>query len=259
MKNVLKKTLLIVSVGAVLHLFQAPDASASSFSVAQQNTPAEFPMGSAASVTYRVCNNSSGNGNKTIRNVRFYLANNTYTTLTPLVYTAPNWTCAMNGTMHIYCSTTAAYYIPAGTACSQYIDFKFNIYSAALTQDHTDQLSNVTARFSGSNTYRNYNSLSPNLWTWKSFLMTLVPSSYNIGQNCPFSLTMTVKNNTTSNITAPNYVTSQPKPPLRTSLSGGATAATASVPADFTLNSGLTSSMTWTYIAGASAGTLNFS
>jgi hypothetical protein len=265
MKRLLKQTVLILGACTVLCFLRVPHVSAWSFSVAQQNpAPVEFVMGTAVPVTYRVYNNSSGNGNQTLRNVRFYLANNTYTILpNPETFVAPNWTCSRNSNLRIYCNANnAAAYIPAGTNCSQYKDFTFYINSAALTQDRTDQLSSVTARFSGSNTYRNPTSLAPNSWTWKSFLMTLVPSASSIGRNCPFNLTMTVTNRTTSNITNPNYVTSQPNPPQMNSLSGGATAVAPAPPPPANivpLNAGATNSMVWTYTAGANQGTLNFS
>jgi hypothetical protein len=260
MKTLLRQGATILCAIVAICFLYTPAESAWQFSVAQQNTPAEFIVGTTDPVTYRVCNNSTIN--ETLQRVRFYLANNTYSTLTAVSPTG--WTCTRPTSLYIYCrANSSTYYIPKGTNCSQYKDFTFNVTSTALTQDYADKLSNVTARFSGSTTYRTIPpaNLTPNLWTWKSFLMTLVPSAITIGQNCPFTVTMTVTNKlSATNIIGPNYVTSQPKPPLTTSLTGGATAATASVPANIVpLNAGVASSMTWTYTAGAALGTLNLS
>lgn len=259
MKTLLRQGAIIFFATVALCFLYTPAESAWQFSVAQQNpAPVEFLVGTTDPVTYRVCNNSTNN--ETLRRVRFYLANNTYSTLTAVSPTG--WTCTRPTSLYIQCiASSSAYYIPSGTTCSQYKDFTFNVTSAALTQDHADQLSKVTARFSGSNTYRTIPpaSLTPNSWTWKSFLMTLVPSAVTIGTSCTFTLTMMVTNKmSATDITAPNYVTSQPKPPLMTTLAGG-TAATVSTPANIVpLNRGLASSMTWTYTAGA-VGTLNLS
>jgi hypothetical protein len=258
MKTLLRQGATIFCAMVALCFLYTPAESAWQFSVAQQNTPAEFIVGTTDPVTYRVCNNSTAG--ETLQRVRFYLANNTYSNLTAISPTG--WTCTKPTSLYVYCrANSSTYYIPAGTTCSKYMDFTFNVTSTALTQDHADQLSNVTARFSSSTAYRSIilANLTPNSWTWKSFLMTLVPSVVTIGQNCPFTLTMTVTNKlSATNITAPNFVTSQPKPPRMTTLIGG-TATTLSVPADIVpLNAGVASSMTWTYTAGA-LGTLNLS
>jgi hypothetical protein len=239
----------VVLAVIILAAWQSSAEAARNYTATQIPMPVELVMGSAHPITYRIANTNAVGG-ETMTRVRFNLANNTYTTLpNPETFVAPTgWTCTRSSNTRITCNpSNSTYYITP----TNYKDFTFNINSAALTQDHTDQLSTVQARFSASGTtYYNPTSLQSS-WTWRSLSMTLVPSTFNVGGGCQFTLTMTVTNKSTSAITG---VTSVPKPPTLT----GVSATTVSNPAAFNLNAGATGTMVWTYTAGVTAGTLTF-
>jgi hypothetical protein len=258
MKNIIVKSLLLAS--ALLMVFlQVSPAYAGTCSATESPMPTIFTFGGTSTLTYAVKNTSAVGTTKMYR-VYFNLANNTYTSIpTTLVYTAPaGWTCTRRNATQIRCATSgtgsASNIVSGGTGT-----FSVNVSNVITTQDSSDKFNTVQCRFTDvSGTYVTASPLQ-SAWTWKSLLMTLAPSLFNVGANCPFTLTMTVTNKTTSNITAPNYVTSQPKPPLITVLSGGPIPTTGSTPADFTLNSGSTGTMVWAYNSGATAGTFNLS
>jgi len=228
--------------------------------VAQQNPAPEFAMGTASPLTYRVCNNSGNGSTETLRGVRFYLANNNYTNFATTGYAPPaGWSCTRPTTLYIQCTAAAAAnYIPGGTGCSTSKDFTFNINSVASVWDRTDLLSNVTARFTGNTAYRSPpTSLTPNSWTWKTFLATLSPSSSTVGLNCPISLSMVVVNRSSANATPIVSVPAQP------TMTGGASVNynNGPAPASLNLNSAVTGTILWNYTVAPTspAGTVNFS
>jgi hypothetical protein len=80
--------------------------------------------------------------------------------------------------------------------------------------------------------------------------MTLVPAPTSVGTGCQFTLTMTVTNRSTANLT---NITSILKPPSPT-YTGGANVVTASSPANLNLNAGAMGTMVWTYTLTGPAG-----
>jgi len=243
--------LVVCGIAAMLSCWAKPAMATRYFSVTQATMPANFAMGTAQALTTGVTNTSTAG--EAIRSVRFNLVNNNYTLLpNPETFSpAPptGWSCARSTNARITCTASnALYYITPGTNQN----FSFNIINnTVLTQDQSDQMGNATAQFVGSNTWRTATSTSSS-WTWKSLSMTLVPSALSIGFGCQFNLTMTVTNKSTASLTG---ITSVPKPPTRT----GVSVTTGSNPASLSLASNATGTMIWTYIAGSTAGAVNFS
>lgn len=245
----IRLTSVILTV-VILGVWYSPAEAARSFTIVQTPSPVALVMGTTNNqITFRVTNNSTAG--EAINRVRFNI-NTTYTSLpNPETFVAPTgWTCTRSSNTRITCTASSAtYYITPGTNK----DFTFNINSVASTADRTDQLASAQGRFSGSRTYFNPNTTTSS-WTWKALQMTLVPSSVNIGGGCQFTLTMTITNRSTSNLTG---VTSVNKPPSTINPSpSGVSLTTTSNPTNLTLNAGQTLTMVWTYTAGSTAGTI---
>lgn len=265
MDNLTKRMFFVVCIGLVLCSLTPAEVFAWSFSVAQQNPAPEFTMGSASPVTYRVCNNSGNGSTETLRGVRFYLANNNYTTFATTGYAPPTgWSCTRPANNYIQCTAAAsADYIFGGSACSQFKNFTFNINSVASVWDRTDLLSDVRARFVGATNYRTPpTALTPNSWTWKAFLVTLTASPSTVGPSCPIVLNMVVKNMSSANAnpiapvpTLPTMVTTG------TVTSGSVVNNNGPLNSPLNLNSTITGTMVWNYtVTSASvAGTVKFS
>ena len=240
----------VVLAVIILGGWYSSDEAARSFTIVQTLSPVELVMGTTNNtMTFRVTNYSTAG--EPITAVRFN-TNTTYTALpNPETFVAPTgWTCTRNSGTQITCTASnSTYYITPGTNK----DFKFNINSVATTTDRTDQLASAQARFSGSRTWRTPNTTTSS-WTWKALQMTLVPSSFNVGNGCQFTLTMTITNRSTSNLAS---VTSLAKPPNSTGATpAGVSVSTTSNPGNPPVNAGATGTMQWTYTAGATAGTI---
>ncbi len=222
-------------------------------------SPAQFDMGSTSTGTWRVTNtNTAGNVGERIYQVRLRL--NSGTTFSNTTAAPPGWTRSSFTTTSVFFQATSwANAIPV----SGFVDFSAVMVIRTTTADVTDNLRDFRAYYTTTTTGPPFTQLgtvthsAPTAWTDKSLIVTLTPSSTSVPKSCSsaFTLTMQVTNRSTVAITT---VTSVPKPPTVNSLSGGASAATASAPPDFNLNSGATNSFVWTYTTGANPGTISF-
>ena len=261
MKNISKKTILVFFVGAVLCFWHTPAEATRQFTVTQVTTPADFPMGTAQPITVTVANTSNGgNAGETITRVQFNVSG-TYSYFPPQTITVPGWTCSLSNASgsnyrRITCSANAtANRIPSPGSQN----FTFNIINnTTVTTDRNDVLSSVVASFwSGSRT-RTVTLTNRGAWTWKALLMTLVPSSATVGNNCQFTLTMTVTNKTSGTL---NAIVPVPSPrPTATTTSANVNSPSPA-PANLNLNAGATGTIVWTYTltdTGAAGGSVYF-
>ena len=233
----------------------ASDAyAARNFSITMSNYPIDVTMGDpATNMTYTITNTTTGSASTIVR-LTFVAPFGTWAAAQTL---PSGWTIRSGG-------NTATLQIQAGTRIpvngTLRVTLLLNTIPTLASDNLNGYLTSAAARFSNNSTVTKTNPAQTFL-SLHSLLMTLVPSSTSIGQGCFFNLTMTVTNKTNANIVSANFVTSQPKPPLMTSLTGGATATPqAPAPANIVpLNMNVPSTMVWAYQAGANAGTLNLS
>ncbi len=239
MKNRVKWFFCMLSVGAVLCLSQTRVEATVRYT-AVQTSPSTIVMGTQP-VTYRITNNSTNN--EQITQVRFYLANNTYTSYpNPETFIAPTgWTCTRSRNTRISCTAGAGYQIP--TTGTNYRDFTFNIRNVVTTYDTIDKLSSVRGYVGG--TYYAPTTLTTS-WTWKALQMTLTPAPTSIGTGCTTTLTMTVTNRSSVNNLV---VASVPSPrPTAVTANGAVINSPTPVPASLTLAAnGGTGSIVWAY------------
>lgn len=245
--------------------------------------PVEFTMGDPGSVTFQITNTSTGsNVDQRIYQMRFRLTGTTGGTVFSNTTTAPTgWTRTSFSTTSItFRANTANDAIvctsggcAAGPTTSK--SFPLNIVAGSYSSDLNQSLRDVRAYFqnsttpwppSGSDSRVTKNSgSSVGPWTLKSLLMTLVPSVTSVPAGGTFTLTMTVTNRSSSNLTG---ITSNPKPPTPTYSplvlpvppNPPVVVSTSSNPANLNLNAGATGTMVWNYTASATsaAGTVTF-
>ena len=230
--------------------------AARQFTIVQTNpaAPAEVVMGTTQSITIRVTNTCNGwNAGERLYEMRFRLPGTgtvfSNTTAAPAGWTRTAWST----TSVTFQASSWANALVSGAS----LDFTLVLVMRSTTADTTETLRDARAGFTldtnfGNGVNRTGRSTinNPGSWSLKSLSMTLVPSAFNVGTGCTFTLTMSVTNRSTSNITG---VTSVPKPPTRT----GVNATTTSNPANLNLGaSGGNGTMVWTYTAGAAAGTV---
>lgn len=234
-----------------------PVHAAQAFSVAQTApVPAEFDMASTSTGTFRVTNNSTTpNLTDRITAVRFRLPSTTGSTFAVVQPPSPaNWTCTRTATRTVNCTSTYANGIPS----LGFVDFALSIVLRTNTTDISERFRDVRPTYTtsgGTSTNGTTGNIASPGWSIKALVVTLTPSSTSVSRNCNFDLTMQVTNKSTSNISG---VVSVPKPPTLVAT-GGATATTASNPANLTLNAGASGSFLWTYNTGNTAGTLTLS
>lgn len=238
---------LLITLCALVCAPREAAAVPNSFTVTMTTTTPDVTMGDPAgtTLTYSITN---GNGNGSITQLQFTApAGFTWQGCGAL---PSGWTCGAGGAVSL--TISAGTVIAPGSTLTP-VPLILNAIPSLGGNNLSGSLASVRATFSKglspisitpANTFPRVHSL----------LMTLVPSSYNVGAGCYFTLTMTVTNKSTSAITG---VTSVPKPPTVTGV--GATATTTSNPANLNLAaSGGAGTMVWTYTAGATAGTLTF-
>jgi hypothetical protein len=260
-QNSSKKKSVLFFVCAMLCLWHTPAEAARRFSVTQLTTPAEFPMGAAQSLTFTVGNTSTGsNSSETITRVQFNVSGN-YSYFPPQTIAVTGWTCSLSRSSggnyrRITCSAnTWGDRIAAGN--SQNFTFKI-INRTTLTTDRNDALSSVVASFLSGRRTRTVSNNNQGQWTWKSLLMTLVPSSTTVGNNCQFTLTMTVTNKTSGTL---NNITSVPSARPTASTTSANVNNPPATPASLNLTAGTTGTITWTYTltdTGAPGGSVYF-
>lgn len=240
----------------LLGLYPGSAEAVRRFTVVQTNPapPAYFIMGTTQSVTFTVTNTSRGrNIGERIYEVRFRI--NTGTTFSRATAAPPGWSITAYGGNSITFQANSWWNaIPSGSS----VPFTLVLLLRKASADVAETLRDVRAGFTRDTNFNNgirrtgrVRINRPGRWNLKSLEMTLVPSTYNVGTGCQFTLTMTITNRSTAKITG---VTSQPKPPTRT----GVNAYTSSTPPDLSLSPGATGTMVWTYTAGATPGTLTF-
>lgn len=240
----------------LLSLYSGSAEAARRFTVQQTSPtpPADFVMGTTQAVTFTVRNTSTGgNAFERIYEMRFRIS--TGTTFSMLTTPPAGWQITNYRADSItFQADSWAYAIQSGSS----LPFTLVLSLRTSNRDVTETLRDARASFTidqdfsdgivrtGSVTINN-----PGSWILRSLEMTLVPSTYNVGIGCQFTLTMTITNRSTAGITG---VTSVPKPPTRT----GVGATTTSTPPDLTLNPGETKTMVWIYTAGTTPGALTF-
>ncbi len=244
-------------VGALLFFRLTPAEAARSFTVTQVTSPAEFAMSSAATITFKITNTSTAGETMTL--VQFNVSG-TYTYFPPQTIAPPGtgWSCTLSNASgsnyrRITCSASnSAYYIQPAAS----MNFTFNLISnTSLTTDRNDSLSSVVGTFWVGTRTRSSTVNTQGAWTWKALFMTLVPSSISAGTGCQFTLTMTVTNRSSANLTNIAAVAKPPAP----AYTGGANVTTTSNPANLNLNAGATGTMVWTYtLTGPAGGTVRF-
>jgi len=242
-------------LGMVWH---APAHAIRSFSVALTTpSPAQFEMGTTSPGTFRVTH--TGNQD-TISRVRFRINNGDYfsnTTTAPAGWTVSFGSAAGGGYRTVtFTATSVANHIAIGA----FRDFTIAIIFRRTSADATERLRDVRSTFtSGGGGTSNVTVSNQPSWTLKSLIMTITPSSLSVARSCTgaFTLTMQITNRSTANITG---VTSVPKPPTLTVLSGAPapSATTTSNPANLNLNAGASGTMVWVYNTGPNTGTISF-
>jgi hypothetical protein len=276
----------VILAVTILGAWQSSAEAARAFGISQ--SPAlgsEFNMRSTQTITYTITNSNTAGSTDRIYRVRFRLSGTCTGTCTPTAFSgttaAPaNWTkTTSTATTVEFRATSWAFAIPStGTRSFPVV---FNMGS--MGSDTTETLLDVRSRFTTTSTFC-YSGCAPLVnastsgtvtlptgsggtcavmtsagtpavstcvsWTLKALSMTLVPSTFNVGTGCQFTLTMTVTNNSTAAVTA----TSVAKPPAPT----GVSVSTVSNPANLSLGVLGTGSMVWTYTAGGTAGTVTF-
>lgn len=278
----IKVTLIMLMTAGLFFSFRQSAAEAAyNFTSTMTNapTPVEFTMGDPASITFQITNSSTGGEvDQRIYQMRFRLDSTTGGTVFSNTTAAPaGWTrTAFSTTSITFRANTANDAIvctiggcPVGPSTSK--TFTLNIVAGRYSSDVTHDLRDVRAYFQDStfswppsrsdSTITRTSGTSVGLWTLKSLLMTLVPSTTAVPVGGTFTLTMTVTNRSTSNLTG---ITSNPKPPTRqyNHLNNPPTpvaVATISNPANLNLNAGATGTMVWTYTTtGSGPGTVRF-
>lgn len=213
-----------------------------------------FDMGSTQSITYTITNtNTAPNTGERIYEMRFRI--NTGSTFSNTIVAPTGWTrTAFTTTSVTFRANSWANSIITGAS----LNFTLILVMRSADADVSETLQDARAQYTLDTNFADGITRTgrttintPGSWALKSLSMTLVPSAYNVGTGCQFTLTMTITNRSTSNITG---VTSVPKPPTRT----GVAATTTSNPADINLNAGATGTLVWTYTAGGTPGTLTF-
>ncbi len=263
MKSSSKKVVFAFFVCAALCLWQTPAEAARQFTVTQVTTPAAFPMGAAQAITFTVANTSNGtNAGETITTVQFNVSG-TYSFFPPQTITVSGWTCSLSRASgsnyrRITCSANAtANRIPSPGSQN----FTFNIINnTTLTTDRNDVLSSVVASFWSGWRTRSVTLYNLGTWTWKSLLMTLVPSATSVGNNCQFTLTMTVTNKTSGTVNAIAPVPS-PRTTANTTSANVNNPTPAPNPPTLNLTAGATGTVTWIYTltdTGAAGGSVYF-
>jgi len=266
---------IVIMIAALLGTWPATAKAAYSFTSTEIDaTPVIFTMKDTTSVTFQITNTSTGtNVDERIYMVRFRLTGTTGGTVFLNTTTAPaGWTITSFSTTSItfrantannaiVCTTAGC---PTGAATA--VNFTLKITAGSYSADLNQSLRDVRAYFqnatspwppSGYDQRITLNSGSSiGLWTLKSLLMTLVPSVTAIPVGGTFTLTMTVTNNSTSNLTGINSlrgsgtINNPPQP------SAAIVNTPASVPT-LNLNAGATGTMSWTF-TGTAAGTVTF-
>ncbi len=249
MTSSLKKMGLAFFVCAVLCLWQTPAEATRQFTVKQVTTPAVFPMGAAQPMTFTVANTSNGgNVGEKITTVQFNVSG-TYSFFPPQTIAVTGWTCSLSRSSgsnyrRITCSANATANRISSPGSQ---NFTFNIINnTTLTTDRNDVLSSVVASFWTGSRTRTANLYNQGAWTWKSLLMTLVPSSTSVGNNCQFTLTMTVTNKTGGTVNAIAPVPS-PRTTANTTSANVNNPTPAPNPPTLNLNAGATGIITWNY------------
>ncbi len=248
MKNPICRYFILLFCLAFWHL---PAYAARAFTVAQTSpSPAQFDMAVNNTGIFRVTNTNTGGTTDRITAVRFRL-NSTGSTFPNSPILPAGWSFTYSSNKSITFSTTFANGIQPGA----FLDFSIVINGWATSADTTERFRDVRATFttSGGSTGTLTGNIASPGWTVKSLVVTWTVVT-STPRSCQFTLTMTVKNNSTSAIT---NVTSVPTPPTITTT-GGASATTISTPPTFSLNAGASNSFAWIYNTGATAGTLTF-
>lgn len=278
----IKVTLIMLMTAGLFFSFgQSAAEAAYNFTSTMTNapTPVEFTMGDPASITFQITNSSTGGEvDQRIYQMRFRLDSTTGGTVFSNTTAAPaGWTrTAFSTTSITFRANTANDAIvctiggcPVGPSTSK--TFTLNIVAGRYSSDVTHDLRDVRAYFQDStfswpptrsdSRVTKSSGTSVGLWTLKSLLMTLVPSTTAVPVGGTFTLTMTVTNRSTSNLTG---VTSNPKPPTRQYVHFNnpptpVAVATTSNPANLNLNAGATGTMVWSYTTtGSGPGTVTF-
>lgn len=250
---------IAVAIALSVCCLRSPAEAARSSTATQLTVPAEFAVGSSATLTFRIANTSTAG--ESMNRVRFYVAGAYSYFPSQTVTPPPGFTsCTLGNTTSVggvtyYRRITCNGALAAGS--NQSFGFRIINLGTSTSTDRTDQLSSVRARFSGSNTYYTPSNAGwQGGWTWKSLLMTLVPSSTTVGVGCQFTLAMTVTNRTNAAI---NTIAAVVNPPSA-SYTGGATVSTSSNPGSLNLNAGATGTLVWTYtMSGSPPGSASFS
>lgn len=217
-----KKIIIITATAFILCVWTVAAEAARQFTVAQTNpapTP-EFDMGTTQSVTFRVANTSNGtNAAETITQVRFRL-NGTYTTFSNTTAAPAGWTLSAFSTTSVtFAANTAGDRIPSSG--TNYKDFTLALIMATSSQDRSDLLRDVRARFSTGN---NVTINNQGAWTLRSLSITSFTitdcagapiASLVAGSN--FCLVMTVRNISSA---VQNNIVSNPNPPTVTASAG---------------------------------------
>lgn len=249
------KTFTAVVFGTILCFCHSPVEAARLFTITQ--SPAlgtAYDMGSTQSITYTITNTSTaGNVGERIYEMRFRI--NTGSTFSGAIVAPAGWTrTAYSTTSVTFRATSWANAIVTGNS----LNFTLIVIMRSAAADATETLQDARAAYTLDTNFSNGISRTgrttintPGSWTLKSLSMTLVPSTYSIGTGCQFTLTMTITNRSTSNITG---VFSVPNPPTR----AGVTATPGPNPPSINLNAGATGTLIWTYTAGGTPGTLTF-
>jgi hypothetical protein len=259
------RSLAIAAIAAAFFLAWlrgSADATVS-YTATQTTALAEFLVGSSATLTFRISNNST---TETMSRVRFYVTGSYTYFPNQTVTVPPGFTsCSLSSQVTV---SNVTYYQriscsgSLSSGSSQTIGFKIINLATSTTTDRTDKLSNLTARFTTSGNYgygTNYypsNSGYQGGWTWKALQITLVPSAASVGSGCQFTLTMNVTNKTNSSIGNVASVVSPPAPVY----TGGASLSLIASPANITVPAGASAPLVWTYtLNGPANGTAAFS
>src|SRR6266566_6956891 len=229
--------------------WQTPVQAADQFSLSLVSpSPAEVDMRSTGvSMTFRVTNTTITSTDK-ITAIRFRINNgDVFASATP----PAGWAMAFTATAITFTASSVANGIPttAGSNTQDFpIVFNFTFASTDISHILRDIRSTFTPAAGGKTTNVN-GSVATAPWMLKALSIAWAPSSYSVGPSCTFTLTATITNLSSSNLSG---ITTVPKPPT---VSPAGSASPGPNPSNLALNANTSGTMAWTYTAGATGGT----
>jgi hypothetical protein len=261
---------LISSVGVVLALALWGGCAEAARNFVGTQTPAPnapVTMGTAGTLTYRIANaNTGGNTGERIYEVRFRMSGGR-STFSATTAAPAGWTRTAYSTTSV---TFRANSWANAIATGSYLDFPVAFNFRQTTADTTERLRDIRARFTTSTGGPPFTDLGSDTdsnqggWTLRSLSITSFQTTdlsgtpvSAVAYGTPFRLVMTIRNNSTATQSA---IVSNPNPPglVGGSVSPGLPSSTVYSPSPLNLAPGASGTITFTYTAPATSGSIQF-